>query len=75
MLFLMTISKICRNRFVGKLVEMWEEFSVKKSLIALRPVSVSMLVYIDLASAEKRSALCGRVSCLRSWMTSAEFFV
>jgi len=75
MLFFMTISSICRKGCIGKLARMWNAFNSRKSCNALMPMSVSMLVYIDLASAENRTALFGNVSCFRSCIISVEFLV
>jgi len=71
----MTSSIICRNRFVGKEVEIPVEFSRRKSFNVSKPSDVSMLVYIDLASAEYSVAFSGSVNSLRSWIMSVEFFV
>jgi len=39
-----------------------------------KPVAVSIFVYIDVASAEKRRASCGMCRSRRSLMTEVEFF-
>ena len=69
----MTISKMVRKRSVGKSGEMLSLLSSMKLLIDTNPVSVSMLVFIDLASAEKRRAFSGICRLLSSLVTVMEF--
>ena len=69
----MTISNMVRNKLVGKSGEMLSLLSSMKFLIDVSPVSVSMLVYIDLASAENRRPFSGMCRLLSSSITVVEF--
>ena len=53
-LLFMTISNTAKNRLVGKELGMLLRLDVKKLCIDWRPEAVSILVYIDTASAKKR---------------------
>jgi hypothetical protein len=52
----MTISRIVRKRLEGKLEGKLSSFEWRNCLIEAIPMSVSMLVYIDVASAVNSSA-------------------
>ncbi len=65
-LFFITISRIWRNKSEGKSVGRRLSLDVMKSLMAWIPMFVSMLVYIDLASAENNKAFSGRFIVFRS---------
>jgi len=70
----MTISSILRKSCAGKFVGISVEFVCSNSEMEARPMLLSMLVYIAVASAEKRRALGGMSMFFRSSMTSLEFF-
>ena len=59
MLFVITVSSICRNRAVGKFSGIFSALTRIKSRIELRACCVSMLVYIETASAENSRASSG----------------
>lgn len=69
MLFFMTVLRTCKNKFVGKLSGRLSELSERKFLMALMPVSVSMFVYIDVASAENSLAFSGIIISVKSSIT------
>ena len=73
-LLVISSSRTCKNMFVGKSWGMCSELQFRKSRTAWIPVSVSMFVYIDVASAEKTRALSGKVMCFRYYIISKEFF-
>ncbi len=75
MLFSITRVNTSRMRSFGKSVGIALLFSVRKSLIELMPMLISMFVYIDLASAENSSACYGICRCFRSVMILKEFLV
>jgi hypothetical protein len=56
------------------LVGSWFRLELMNFSIALSPVLVSMLVYIDFASVENSKASYGTIRCLRSLIAVAEFF-
>jgi hypothetical protein len=70
----MTSFKVSKKSSVGKLVGSWFRLELMNSSIAFSPVLVSMLVYIDFASAENSRASCGSIRVLRSLIIVAEFF-
>lgn len=70
----MTISRICKNESVGKPCGMSFMLSWMKALMDSMPMLVSMLVYIEVASAVNSLASFGSVNPFMSWMTVAEFF-
>jgi hypothetical protein len=74
MLFFITISRICRKRVEGKLVGRFLSFVCKKFEMDVSPVVISMLVYIDFASAVNSSALSGMWIFFRLWMSVVESF-
>ena len=75
MLFSITIFRTSRKSSVGKFSGRVSMFSMMKALMDASPVGVSMVVYIDFASAEKSLASFGRVKCFRSFITSKEFLM
>ncbi len=60
---------MCRYSLVGKSSGRLSLLSDRKSLIEVTPVSVSMFVYIEVASAEKSLASGGRFKSLKSSIT------
>jgi hypothetical protein len=60
---------------VGKSGGIWFALEMIKSLNAVTPVAVSMLVYIDLASAVKRAGPSGTVKFFKSSSKVSEFFM
>ncbi len=74
-LLLITSLSVLRKRLTGKLTGISVSWDVKKSQNDWMPAVVSILVYIDLASAEKSRALLGISRVFRSPRTSKEFFV
>jgi len=60
---------------VGKSGGIWFALEMIKSLNAVMPVAVSMLVYIDLASAVKRAVPSGTVKFFKSSSKVSEFFM
>jgi hypothetical protein len=75
MLFSMIILRTCKNKFVGKLSGRFSELSERKFLMALMPVSVSMFVYIDVASAENSLAFYGIIMSAKFSITLYEFLM
>jgi hypothetical protein len=73
-LLFITSFRVSKKSSVGKLVGRWFRLELMNFSIALSPVLVSMLVYIDFASVENSKASYGTIRCLRSLITVAEFF-
>ena len=73
MLFCITSLRTSRNKSQGKLLEICSLLDCMKFLIAFSPVAVSMLVYIEMASAEKNKALDGIVKSFNSSIIVKEF--
>jgi hypothetical protein len=71
----MTVSRICKNRFDGNESGICSLLALRKSHMEETPVAVSMLVYMEAASAENSSAPGGICISLRSLMTSVEFWM
>jgi hypothetical protein len=70
-----TIYRMCRNSLVGKLTGKFSLLSDRKCLLEVTPVSVSMLVYIKVALAEKSLASGRRSMSLKSSITEKEFLM
>jgi len=74
MLFFIIISKISKKRFLGKLVDILSLLEMRKCFIEEIPISASIFVYIDFASAVNKRALLGSCSSLISSMKEVESF-
>jgi hypothetical protein len=73
MLFIITISRISRNRVPGKVCGILSELTCIKSRIDFIACWVLMLVYIKTASAKNRSVLPGMFKCFESCITVVDF--
>ena len=71
----MTISRVRRKKVLGKSLGIEFIFCSNKLLSTCRPVGVSMLVYIDDASAVKSLAPGGSIMGFNSFNSSVEFFI
>jgi hypothetical protein len=63
-----------RKRATGKSGEILLMLAFRKFLKVSNPVVVSMLVYIDFASAEKSSAFSGISRCFTSFISFISFY-
>jgi len=75
MLFFITTSRMLRNMLTGKFLGILSELLSRKSLIVDMPRLVSMLVYIDFASAENSRAFSGISMPFCSFMMVVEFLM
>jgi len=75
MFFFITVSKIFKNMLIGKFLGILSELLSRKSLIVDMPRLVSMLVYIDFASAENSRAFLGICIFFSSFMMVFEFLM
>ena len=70
-----TVSNTRRNRFTGNDSGICSLLTSRKSRIEDIPVGVSILVYMETASAEKSNAFLGIWMLFRAWITSIELWM